>query len=142
MAHQRQTIREAIVTRLTGLTTSGSRVYASRLKPLLDAELPAILVSTGGEALDDATYLKTGLPVARPLEVRIDLVAKAVSGFENTVDLMLSEVEAALFDTPAHNTLSGLVHFVQLASILGPEMDDSLEKPSIRLPVILRAVYS
>lgn len=142
MAHQRQTIREAIVTRLTGLATSGSRVYASRLKPLLDTELPAILVSTGGEALDGATYLKTGLPVHRPLEIRVDLVAKAVSGFENTVDQMLAEVEVALFDSPAHNTLAGLVHSIQLASILDPEMDDSLEKPVIRLPVILRAVYS
>lgn len=142
MAHQRQTIREAIVTRLTGLTTSGSRVYASRLKPLLDSELPAILVSTGGEPLGDATYLKTGLPVARPLEIRVDLVAKATSGYENTVDLMLSEVEVALFDSMVHNTLAGLVHFIQLASILDPEMDDSLEKPAVRLPVILRAVYS
>lgn len=130
MSHLRQQIREAIVTRLTGLTTSGSRVYASRLRPLLDSELPAILVSTGGENLDGATYLKSGLPVVRPLRIRLDLVVKATSGYENTVDTMLSEVEGALFDTAAHNQLNGLIHFLMLFDIGDPEMDDSLEKPA------------
>ena len=44
MAHVRTSIRTAIASRLTGLTTTGSRVYPSRIQPLADANLPCLRV--------------------------------------------------------------------------------------------------
>lgn len=142
MTHKRTTIRNAFVSALTGLATTGSHVYASRLKPLAATELPAILVSTGGEPESDAIVMQGNKALLRNLTVRLDIVVKAVSGFEDTADGILAEIEAVLFDTTPHNTLSGVVHFVSLASIEDPEMDDSTDKPVVRLAVILRAAYS
>lgn len=39
--HVRQQIREAVATTLTGLSTTSTRVFQSRLRPLVDADLPA-----------------------------------------------------------------------------------------------------
>ena len=52
MAHVRTSIRSAIVSRLTGLTTSGARVYPSRIHPLADANLPCLRVYLDEEEID------------------------------------------------------------------------------------------
>ena len=44
--HVRQQIREEIGTTLTGLTTTGSRVYQSRVYPLESGGTPALLIYT------------------------------------------------------------------------------------------------
>ena len=43
--HLHKQIRDALVTKLTGLTTSGARVYANRLYPLDSANLPGLRIS-------------------------------------------------------------------------------------------------
>lgn len=40
MAHLREQIRDRVVTDLTGLTTTGSRVFRSRIYPLENNDLP------------------------------------------------------------------------------------------------------
>lgn len=143
MASRRTEIRNALKARLTGLATTAGRVFDdTRTAPLATADLPALFVVTGGEDTRDATLLKTGLPVANPLAMRVDILVKATGDFVATANDILDEVKSALFDGAAHNTLGGLAHFVQLASIADPEVDDSMEKPAYRLPVILRIDYS
>jgi hypothetical protein len=139
VTHKRTAIRSALVSALTGLATTGSHVYASRLRPLTATDLPAILVSTGGEDFGDE-YMKTGLPVQRDLRILLEIVVKAVVDYEATADTILGEIEAALFTT--HSTLGGNALSVSLASIDDPEMDDSTDKPVVRLAVILRVTYS
>lgn len=46
MAHSRQTIREGVATLLTGLPRTGTRVYASRLRPVANTEMPALCIYT------------------------------------------------------------------------------------------------
>lgn len=139
MTHKRTSIRTALVAALTGLATTGSRVYASRLRPLTAADVPAILVSTLGEEMV-VTHLGGGLPVQREMRVALEVIVKAVANYESTADTILGEIEAALFTS--HVSLGGNVHSVSLASIEDPEMDDSTDKPVVRLPVILRVIYS
>jgi hypothetical protein len=141
MTAKRTQIRDAITARLTGLATCGARVYASRLRPLASEELPAILVSTLGEEPDAAT-LGSNWPHASRLRVVLEIIVKASTGYESTADTILDEIKGALFDTAAHNTLSGLVLSIKLASIDDPEMDDSTDKPVVRLAVILGVTYS
>jgi len=54
MSHVRQQIREAVATRLTGLTTTGVNVFASRVYSLADEKLPALAVYTRSESSDAA----------------------------------------------------------------------------------------
>ena len=142
MTHKRTDIRNAIVTALTGLTTCGARVYGSRLKPLQATEVPAILVSTGAEEMPEDAWLYGNKGIKRTLEIQINIIVKAVTNFETTADTILEEIELRLFDTPAHNNLGGICHSLSLASIADPEMDDSTDKPVVRLLVILRVIYS
>ena len=52
MAHVRQQIRDQIVTALTGLTTTGSNVFRSRIFPLEQTKLPALCIFTKSEATE------------------------------------------------------------------------------------------
>jgi len=143
MTSRRTEIRNALKARLTGLATTAGRVFDdTRVAPLASADLPALFVVTGGEDPRDATLMRSGLPIVNPLVMRVDILVKATGDFVATANEILDEVKAALFDSGAHNTLGGLAHFVQLASIADPEVDDSMEKPAYRLPVILRIDYS
>ena len=47
--HIRQQIREYFGTTLTGLTTTGSNVYESRVYPIENAKLPALVIYTKSE---------------------------------------------------------------------------------------------
>ena len=47
--HVRMQIRNQAVTQLTGLTTTAARVFDSRVYPLEDANLPALLIYTKSE---------------------------------------------------------------------------------------------
>lgn len=140
MSHKRTQIRNALVAQLTGMSTCGAHVYGSRLRPLSASEVPAILVSTGAEE-NESPLLSTGVPLHRKLEVRMDIVVKAVSGYEDTADTVIGEIEGALFDSVDDNTLGGIAESIELASIGDPDMDDSTDKPVVRLPVILRVNY-
>ena len=52
MAHVRKTIRDQIVSDLTGLATTGSNVYKSRVYPIADDKLPGLAVYTMNESID------------------------------------------------------------------------------------------
>jgi hypothetical protein len=55
MTHARTQIRQAVVALLTGNTEAGNRVFSSRVHPLDDAKLPALLVFTPQETIGDRT---------------------------------------------------------------------------------------
>ena len=143
MIHKRTQIRSALAAVLTGLATCGARVFVSRVRPLGAAEVPALLIGTGAEDRETAAHsLATGAAYIGYLTCRVDIVVKEADGYEDAADSALADIEGRLFDSVAHNTLGGLVHSITLNSIGDPEMDDSTEKPVIRLPVFLRIVYS
>jgi len=54
--HIRQQIREKFGTLLTGLTTTGSNVYQSRVYPLENANLPALIIYTKSEESEPDCY--------------------------------------------------------------------------------------
>jgi hypothetical protein len=93
--HLHKQIRGAVVTKLTGLTTSGSRVYANRLQPLPDGMSPSLLVTLDEER---ASGLTIHQPQAqeRELSLSVAAVCKVTSALDDTLDLMSKEVEIAL----------------------------------------------
>lgn len=93
--HLRRQLREAIATAVTGLVTTGARVYQSRVYPLQDAELPALRVYTRSEAATTETLTIPAL-MSRVVEVVIEAAAKANADLDDTLDQMAKEVETAL----------------------------------------------
>jgi hypothetical protein len=121
--HARRSIREAAAAALTGLATTGSRVYQSRLYTLRDADLPCLLINTDDEAITNATLGSQILE--RQLTLTVRCVAKATASLDDVLDQIIEEVEPVLNDA----TLGGSAKALQLQSI-GIEMVDTLDKPA------------
>lgn len=137
---RRTEVRNAFVAALAGLATTGARVFASRTRPLEAAELPAILVFSG-EASPGASLLG-GRIVTNRYRLRADILVRDGINSENIADKVLEEMQAALFATPAAMTLGGQVKTLQWVGSGDPELDDSTEKPAIRVPVLYEVVYT
>ena len=101
MAHARKQIRDQLMTTLTGLTTTESRVFNSRVYDH-DA-LPCISVYTLSEELGDESQNKQ----FRMLNVMVEVRAKAADSLEDDLDKIGAEIEDAIFangDTTLSNT--------------------------------------
>ena len=110
--HVRQQIREKIGTTLLGLTTTGSNVYQSRVYPLENANLPALIIYTKEES-SEPVVIGTDRLMSRELAVIIEGYTKATSNFDDTIDTISKEVEAAI---AADRTLDGLAKDTYLES--------------------------
>jgi len=110
--HVRQQIRERIATTITGLSTTGSNVFQSRVYPLDVDSLPALLVYTISES-SDVDVMGTTLGMNRILNVGIEAYVKAGVDFDDIVDDICKEVEAAL---GADRTLNNLAKFQYLSA--------------------------
>lgn len=134
-SHARQQIREAIAAAVTGLASTGNRVYQSRLYALRDPDLPCLLVNTDDEDIAPLT-LHGPAQLERDLQVQVRGVAKVAANLDDTLDTLAAEVETALGNT----TLSGLVRTLTLESIR-VEFDDGLDKPVGVIALGYRASY-
>jgi hypothetical protein len=113
MSHVRQQIREYFETQLTGLTTTGANVYASRVYPLSGAKLPALLIYTQSESVSEVSFSQRKVQ-ERMLEVVVEGYVRAVSNFDDTIDLIAKEVEVAILDS---TDLGGLAINTELSSV-------------------------
>jgi hypothetical protein len=120
MAHVRKQIRDNIVTTITGLATTGSNVYRTRVYPLADAKLPGLAIFTDSEEIEPSTITPPRTQM-RTLTVRIEAFVKGVSNFDDQLDTISEEVEEAL---AADITRGGLA---QDTRITGFEADFSGE---------------
>ena len=100
MAHVRKTIRDNVTTTLTGLTTTGSRVYQTRLFPLATAKLPGLCIYTRSENTEYATIGRPRTQI-RQLEVVVEAYVKGASNLDDTIDTISVEVEEAIAADPS-----------------------------------------
>ena len=104
MAHLRQSIRERIGTLVTGLSTTGSNVFQSRVYPVEDASLPCLLVYTTSEE-SEVTEIASPRPMTRFLNVIVQGVVGATTP-DDTLDDISKEVEVALAGDVSINNLA------------------------------------
>ncbi len=96
MTHVRKQIRDLAETAVTGLTTTGTDVYADRAYPIPQDKLPALRVffsrevgelSQGGMGADPTMHRRATLTVVGYADG---------SGLDDTLDLIAVEVEIAI----------------------------------------------
>lgn len=112
MSHARQQIRDAFVTAVTGLTTTGSRVYSSRVYPQGDDALPGLIVRTASDRLGGSQT--NGDRVSRDLVFECEARCKPAEGagdVDDLLDTICAEVETAL---GADRSLGNRVRWLQL----------------------------
>ena len=112
MAHQRKTIRDQVITYLTGLTTTGSNVFNSRVYPNEQSKLPLLNVYT----LSESSELDAIGRLLRSVDLVVEGFASANSSIENTLDTIATEVEEAL---AVDSTLNGTCknHFISSTEV-------------------------
>jgi len=96
MAHVRKAIREQVVTAITSLSTTGSNVYESRYFPLQTANLPALLVYTLDETIEDYTMGSNTRTQHRNLSLVIEAHCRGTANIDDTLDTIAEEVEEAM----------------------------------------------
>lgn len=114
MSHVRKQIRDAAVTLLTGLATTGSNVFPSRLYPLNDAELPGICIYTNNEEPDEE-HGKFDVFDVRRLVLTIEGNDKLVAGLQDSLDDIAWEVEDAIL-APGQD-FGGLAKTIDISSV-------------------------
>lgn len=123
----RKQIRDALKAALTGLATTGSRVYASEVYPSGDARLPGLNILTGDtEVAEDGVY--TGRILIWDMRATIECRAKPADGTElaDQLDAMAGEVIEALM---ADRTLGGLAIGL-IPSRTNAALTPALERPA------------
>jgi len=112
MSHVRQQIRDYFESQLTGLSTTGSNVYATRVYPIASPQLPALLIYTQSESIEEHSF--SGKRTQnRTLSVIVEGYVRGTSNFDNTLDTICKEVEVAILDAPL---LGGLAINTELTS--------------------------
>ena len=124
MSHARAQIRAALVSRLTGLATTGARVFAHRYHDFADSELPGLRVFPEDETVLDPFAMHRS---ARQFSMTVECCAKHLTTVEDTLDQIALEVETAV---AADQTLGNLVRGGCKYAGLGEfRVDDGAEKP-------------
>jgi len=105
MAHKRQQIRERVATTLTGLSTTGSNVFQSRVYPIENTKLPCLLIYTREETSEPLT---TSPPraIEKILSLVVEAYVKANANYDDTIDTITEEVEEALYGDRLINNLA------------------------------------
>lgn len=125
MSHPRTQIRAAVVALLTGLPITGANVFASRVRPFHDSELPALNVLTGGSNEQQLNLAGSGasqLDLTLTVEIRV----KQADGVDDAIDDIAEEVELAMQTAPASTWLGGFVESVASE----PEFDEETNLPT------------
>jgi len=137
MAHIRQLIRDRVISTLTGLNTTGSNVFGVRVYPMNEASLPGIIVYTETESTE---YITTSLPRTqmRTLTVSAEAYVRASSDYEDTLDTIAAEIEAAIYNDV---TLNGLAKDSRIISF-ETGFSGEAEQPVITGTFIIEVVYT
>ncbi len=138
MPTARQNLRAAALAALTGLSTTGARVFAPRWeRPLQDSELPALLVWVD----DDSSRI--GAPnwrsvLEREASLIVMAVVKQAGDYDATIEQIWAEVEPALFAT---YDLGGVIKSWG-APRLGPkELDPNVDQPILKQALTVPCRY-
>lgn len=107
--HLRKQIRSAAAAALTGLATTGTRVFTSRARAIAEGDLPCLRVFFDDESVTHVT-LGPGRRRERMGALLVEAIAKGNSAPEDTADQIVKEVEIAL---DANNGLGGLVKYIE-----------------------------
>lgn len=94
-AHLHTQIRAALVAALTGLPSSGARVFANRLYAIAQTDLPALRVSLDEERVEVGS-IHAPVLLERQVVLVVECCALANAGLDAACDQMQMEVEMAL----------------------------------------------
>jgi predicted transcriptional regulator len=137
MSHARTQTRQAVAALLKGKTDAGNNVYEARVHPLGEGELPAILIYTKQEALEEQTISRPRTQ-QRQLELSIEAYVKTRGKIDVNTDALATAIEKEIASDP---TLGGLVKDTVLESTETQFSDDG-EQPIAWVVLTYSVLYA
>lgn len=127
MPHARQQIRAAVAQLLTGLTTTGNRVFVSHVYPLEKAALPGLIIMTDKDEVDSeqTTFSGGQLKLLCRLQLMVKAYAKAIANVDDKLDQIELEVREILM---VNRTLGGLAKDINWQSTV-VQLEAGSEQP-------------
>ena len=137
MTHRAETIMQAVVATLTGLTTTGARVYRARAYALPKADDNALAIFQGPDVVqDDSTFHR----IQSLLTVNIEAVAReATAQIDETLNLIRKEVMTAI-GASTNLSLAFEIGALELQAEQ-PEISDDGDRPMARMRIVLGIQY-
>jgi len=137
MAHVRTQIRDALALLLAGLTTTADRVFVSRVSPIPQDDLPALVVNVDEEEIELATA-STAPTISRGLTIRVAALTRLVDGLDDELDAMTLELELAI---AGDDTLAGLLNEPMILTGLEVERSTEGDAPIGRITLTYATRY-
>jgi len=137
MAHVRKLLRDQITSTLTGLSTTGSNIYQSRVYPLAANKLPGLLIFSKSENVE---YSTMGLPriQERTVSFTLEVYVKGVSGYDNSLDQICLEVEEALYSDITLNGNAANVMISDFSADFNGDGDQPVAVATMTVDVLYR----
>lgn len=136
--HVRKQIRDAAVTDLTGLATTGANVFTSRVKPLGESEMPGWYVMLRDEAGDDGSAAGT---FQRDGRLVLEGWALGGDGLEDKLDTMAAEAEAALY-AGAGAMIALLINFgAPITQVELPQPEEGVAQRIGKIRILIPVTY-
>jgi hypothetical protein len=134
MAHVRKSIRDNIVTTLNGLTTTGSNIYRTRVYPLAESKLPGLAIYTRDETTG---YDTIGLPRTqiRNLTVAVEIYVKGTSNYDDTLDIICTEIEEALYTDLTRGGNAKDTNIISMDAEFSGEGDQPVARATLTLAI-------
>ena len=104
MTHVRQQIRDRVASNVTGLSSTGTSVFASRVYNIAANELPALLVYAVNETTERDSFLGSN-GLNRNVDILVEGYATTSGNLSSVLDTISAEVEAAIASDPTCNAL-------------------------------------
>jgi hypothetical protein len=133
--HVRRQLREAIATAVTGLTTTGTRVFQSRVYRTEATDWPCLLVYVTDEEIEIAEITAPTV-YQRTMQIQVIGQAKLAASLDNSLDQIGKEVETAL---SADITVGGALVNLELTAV-SISMSGDAERPTGEVAMSYRAV--
>lgn len=105
MSHLRKQIRDRIIANVSNLTSTGSRVYQTRLYPVASVSLPTLLVYTVSETSEPETMSRPR-KIIRRVDFALEGMVNGTSGLDDSLDAIAKDVEEAILADPTCNALA------------------------------------
>lgn len=134
--HVRQQLRDAIVTAVTGLATTGARVYTARVYPAQDSELPQLEVNTVDEEADPVSIHGPAV-IERIVSIEVTARARATSALAATLDTIAEQVETALGSAVTVSSKSIALNYLGASIQFSGDADQPIGAAVLRYQAVL-----
>lgn len=139
MAHARQAIRDDIVSTVSGLSTTGARVFRNRVYPMGESKLPGLLVYTESEEIEASTITPPRTQMRR-MNVTIEAYVKAASNYDEALDTISEQIEEALALDVTRNGLAKDTRITSFESEYSGEGDQPVAVGRLIIEVVYATI--